>query len=126
MSPRLPLCLTLALAFAATAAGQIVITLHPVNVTGDIVQIGQRGVVVKAGDGRNWTLNVSNKTRVKVTGTALPELVKPPLCALHRIDRQAYRPLRRQDRQNHALHALGWSSLPHTRCGTGVEHATGR
>lgn len=77
MTIRLPLFLCLILGFALTAAGQRIITLNPVNVTGELVQAGPRNVIVKAGDGKNWTVALSNTTRIKVKGTAVPETLAP-------------------------------------------------
>ena len=80
MTFRLPLSVSIVLGGALTAAGQMQITLNPVDVAGDLVQAVPRGVVVKAGDGRNWTLAIGKDTRVKVKGTAVPEMLTPRTC----------------------------------------------
>jgi hypothetical protein len=72
--------LSLVVGFVSAAAAQRVITLNPVNLQGDFVQAGPRAVVVKAGDGRNWTLAIGKETHVKVKGTAAPEVLVPRTC----------------------------------------------
>jgi hypothetical protein len=80
MTFRLPLCVCLVLGFAMTAAGQRTITLNPVNIEGELVQAGPRSLIVKAGDGKNWTVTLGNSTKVKVKGTAVPEMITPRVC----------------------------------------------
>jgi hypothetical protein len=59
------------------AVAQKMVTLNPVTVVGDLVQAGPRGVVVKSGDGKNWTVQLDNSTKVKIKGTAVPEVLTP-------------------------------------------------
>ena len=77
MTIRLPLCVCLVLGVAMTAAGQRTITLNPVDIVGELVQAGPRSVIVKAGDGKNWTVTLNGNTRIKVKGTAVPETLAP-------------------------------------------------
>jgi hypothetical protein len=82
MTLRLSLFVCLVFGVALTAAGQgrmapRTITANPVSIMGDLVQATPRNVIVKAGDGINWTVNLGNTTHVKVKGTAVPELIAP-------------------------------------------------
>jgi hypothetical protein len=77
MTFRLSLFLSLVLGIAITADGQRMLTLNPVNIVGEVVQVGPRSVIVKAGDGKNWTVTLDNNTRVKIKGTAALEMIAP-------------------------------------------------
>jgi len=80
MALRMPCFLALVVGFVLTAAGQQVITLNPVHILGDVVQVTQRTIVVKAGDGKDWALNLGNNTIIKVKGSAVPEMITPRVC----------------------------------------------
>jgi hypothetical protein len=77
MTRSLPLFACFVLGAAMPVAAQKIITLNPVTVAGELVQAGPRGVVVKGGDGKNWTVQLDNNTKVKITGTAVPEVLTP-------------------------------------------------
>ncbi len=77
MTLRLPLFACLVLGVALTASGQKMITLNPVNVVGDVVQVTPRSVIVKGGDGNNWNVTLGGGTKIKIKGTAVPETLTP-------------------------------------------------
>jgi hypothetical protein len=91
MAFRLPLTLALVVGLAATASAYRVITLHQVDVTGAIVQIGPNSIEVKAANGKNWILNLQQGvTKVAITGAAEPEMLKQGTCVrfVARIDKR--------------------------------------
>ena len=90
MAFRVKLVFAFVAGWAATAAGQRVITLNPLQLTGSIVQIGQNAIAVKAANGQNWTLKLQGNTKIKVTGSAEPEMLKPDTCVRFtaRIDKR--------------------------------------
>jgi len=80
MAFRIKLMFAFVVGWAATASAQRVITLNPVQLSGSIVQISPRSIAIKAANGQNWTLNLQGKTKVKITGSAEPEMLAPGTC----------------------------------------------
>ena len=80
MAFRSKLTFLFVVGWAAAAVGQRIITLNPVQVRGDIVQIGAGKIAVKAANGQNWILNLRGNPKVKVTGSAEPEMLTPKTC----------------------------------------------
>jgi len=77
---RFNLMILFAVGWAAAASGQRTITLNPVQVRGDILQIAPGKIAVKAANGQNWILNLRSNTKVKITGTAEPEMLTQGTC----------------------------------------------
>lgn len=83
---RFNLTFVFALGWAAAACGQI--TLHQVELSGSIVQVAPQAIAIKAANGQNWTLKLRNGTKIKVTGSAEPEMLTAGnLRAFYRTDR---------------------------------------
>jgi hypothetical protein len=81
MAIRSNLLVVLFLSSVGTVLGQPrTITLHPVDVSGKIAQIGQRSIFVKSANGQNWTLNLHANTKIKITGSAEPDMLTPGTC----------------------------------------------
>ncbi len=77
MALRFALTFVLIVGWAVAASSQRVITLHPVQVSGTILQVGPHSVAIKAANGQNWVLNLRQDTKVKITGSAEPEMLAP-------------------------------------------------
>ncbi len=85
---RFNLTFVFALGWAAAACGQI--TLHQVELSGSIVQVAPQAIAIKAANGQNWTLKLRNGTKIKVTGSAEPEMLTAGTCVRFtaRIDKR--------------------------------------
>ena len=80
MAFRFKLTFLFVVGSSAAAFGQRAITLNPVELRGDIVQIGPRSIAVKAANGQDWILNLHGKTKVKIMGSAEPEMLTQGTC----------------------------------------------
>jgi len=80
MAFRFKLMFLCVIGWAAAAFGQRTITLNPVQLRGDIVQIGLGKIAIKSANGQNWILNLRANTKIKVTGTAEPEMLTQGTC----------------------------------------------
>ncbi|MGA2259163.1 MAG: hypothetical protein ABSG53_31205 [Thermoguttaceae bacterium] len=80
MAFRFKLAFLFVVGWAAAASGQRTITLNPVQVAGAIIQLGPGKIAVKAANGQNWILNLRGNTKVKITGSAEPEMLTPGTC----------------------------------------------
>lgn len=78
MTFRLCLAAVLVLAPAATGRAQRIIQLNETRIAGQIVQIGRGMIAIKTANGQNWTVRLSDQTKLKVTGTAEPEILASP------------------------------------------------
>jgi hypothetical protein len=80
MALRTKLAFVLAAGWTSFASGQRVITLNPVELSGSIVQMSPRSIAIKAANGKTWTLNLHGSTKIKITGSAEPEMLTPGVC----------------------------------------------
>ena len=93
------------LGWATAACGQRIITLTRWQLSGTIVQIGPRAIAVKAANGQNWTVKLRGDTKVKVTGTAEPEMLTPKTCVRFAAGSTSGPVRARKSSTNHDLHA---------------------
>ncbi len=81
MAFRFKLTFAFVVGWAATASAQRMITLNPVQLSGSIVQVSPQSIAIKAANGQNWTLKLQQgKTKVKISGSAEPEMLTPGTC----------------------------------------------
>jgi hypothetical protein len=80
MAFRVPLILAFFTACAGSLQAQRTITLHHVEISGTVVQVVPRGVVLKSATGKEWGLKMDKETSIKVTGTADPAMLTPGTC----------------------------------------------
>ena len=121
MAFRIKLMFLLVVGWAGVAVGQRAVTLHRVELSGTVVQIGPRAIAIRAANGEKWTLNLDpNRTKIKVTGSAEPEMLTKDTCVRFTADRQTLRQGPRQDRQAHDLHPVA------RRAGTDPRRRTDR